>query len=134
MFLQARSMWKLALSLGNENPTARFASMVVACEALKPVEPQYRNHNICQVVEALLGKCTADLLLEQWFRPQDVRNVHLHRGEFRGSEFVHHLMHSSFQDSTFDEACRVLHRVVQAAIIEWLSAAGSSACPSVNGR
>ena len=72
-----------------------------------------------------MGKPTADLLQEQWFRPQDVRNAHLHRGEFRGSEFVQHLMMSSFQDPTFDQACRVLHQITQAAIIEWLRQCGT---------
>jgi hypothetical protein len=31
--------------------------MVVACEALKPQEKQFKDHNIYQIVEALLGKC-----------------------------------------------------------------------------
>jgi hypothetical protein len=33
-------------------------------------------------------------------------------------------MMSSFQDPTFDEACRVLYQIVQAAIIEWLRRGG----------
>lgn len=85
-FLQVGSRWQLALSLGHEYQTARFAWMVAACEVLKPPEPQFRDHNIYHVAEALLGKPSADLLQEQWFRPQGVRNAHLHRGEFRGSE------------------------------------------------
>jgi hypothetical protein len=119
-FLQVASMWQLALSLGHEYQTARFAWMVAACEVLKPQDPLFREHNIYHVVEALLGKPKADLLQEQWFRPQDVRNAHLHRGEFRGSEFVQHTMMSSFQDPTFDQACRLLYEITQAAIIEWL--------------
>lgn len=119
-FLQVGSMWQLALSLGHEYETARFAWMVAACEVLKPPDLQSREHNIYHVVEALLGKPTADLLQEQWFRPQDVRNAHLHRGEFRGSEFVQHAMMSSFQDPTFDQASRELYQIAQAAIIEWL--------------
>jgi hypothetical protein len=113
-------MWQLALSLGHEFETARFAWMVAACEVLKPPGPQFRDHNIYHVVEALLGKPTADLLQEQWFRPQDVRNAHLHRGEFRGSEFIQHAMMSSFQDPTFDQASRELYQIAQAAIIELL--------------
>jgi hypothetical protein len=124
-FLQVGSMWQLALSLGHEYQTARFAWMVAACEVLKSPDPQFRDHNIYHVVEALLGKPTADLLQEQWFRPQDVRNAHLHRGEFRGSEFVQHAMMSSFQDPTFDQACRVLYQLTQAAIIEWLRQRGT---------
>jgi hypothetical protein len=123
-FLQVSSMWQLALSLGHEYQTASFAWMVAACEVLKPPEPQFRNHNIYHVVEALLGKPTANLLQEQWFRPQDVRNAHLHRGEFRGSEFVQHVMMSSFKDPTFDQACRMLYQLAQAAIIEWLRQSG----------
>lgn len=68
-FLQVGSMWQLALSLGHEYQTARFAWMVAACEVLKPADPQFRDHNIYHVVEGLLGKPTADLLQEQWFRP-----------------------------------------------------------------
>ncbi len=124
-FLQVGSMWQLALSLGQEYQTARFAWMVAACEVLKPPEPQFKDHNIYHVAEALLGKPTANLLQEQWFRPQGVRNAHLHRGEFRGSEFVQHVMMSSFQDPTFDQACRVLRQITQAAIIEWLRQNGN---------
>jgi hypothetical protein len=118
-------MWQLALSLGHEYQTTRFALMVAACEALKPPDSQFRDHNIYHVVEALLGKPVADRLKEQWFRPQDVRNAHLHRGEFRGSEFVEHAMISSFRDPTFDQACRVLYEIAQAAIIEWLRQCGT---------
>jgi hypothetical protein len=98
--------------------------MVAACEALKPRDPQFRDHNIYHVVDALLGKTITNQMQEQWFRPQDVRSAHLHRGEFRGSEFIQHAMMSSFQDPTFDEACRVLYQIVQAAIIEWLRRGG----------
>jgi hypothetical protein len=124
-FLQVGSMWQLALSLGSDYQTAQFALMVIACEAFKPPEPRYRDHNIYHVVEALLGKPVADQLQEQWFRPQDVRNGHLHWGEFRGSEFVQHAMMSSFWDPTFDRAYRELYRIVQAAIIEWLRQCGT---------
>lgn len=123
-FLQVGSMWQLALSLGHEYETARFAWMVAACEVLKPPDQQFRDHNIYHVVEALLGKSTVDLLQEQWFRPQDVRNAHLHRGELRGSEFIQHAMMSSFQDPTFDQATGELYRISQAAIIEWLRQGG----------
>lgn len=133
-FLQVASMWQLALSLDQEHQTARFAWMVAACEVLKPSDPQFRDHNIYHVVEALLGKPNADLLQEEWFRPQDVRNAHLHRGEFRGSEFVHHLMLSSFRDPSFDQACRVLWQIAQAAIIEWLRKHGTFTLPPLRRR
>jgi hypothetical protein len=123
-FLQVASMWQLSLSLSHDYQTARFAWMVAACEALKPRDPQFRDHNIYHVVDALLGKTITNQMQEQWFRPQDVRSAHLHRGEFRGSEFIQHAMMSSFQDPTFDEACRVLYQIVQAAIIEWLRRGG----------
>jgi hypothetical protein len=128
-FLQVGSMWQLARSLDRENQTTRFALMVAACEALKPPDPQFRDHNIYQVAEALLGKPSADLLREQWFRPQEVRSAHLHSGEFRGSEFVQHMMMSSFDDPTFDQACRVLYKLSQAAIIEWLRRGGTYTMP-----
>jgi hypothetical protein len=34
-------------------------------------------------------------------------------------------MMSSFQDPTFDQACRVLYQIAQAAIIEWLRQCGT---------
>lgn len=123
-FLQAGSIWQLARSLRNEYRTAKFVFMVNACEALKPPEPQFRDHNIYHVAEALLGKPSADLLQEQWFRPQEIRNAYLHSGEFRGAEFVQHAMMTSFQDPTFDQAYRTLAQIVPAAIIEWLRRSG----------
>ncbi len=78
-FLQAAAKWQEALSHWADARTLSFALMVVACEALKPPAHDFRDHNIYQVVEALLGKPTADRLQEQWFRPQDVRNAHFHR-------------------------------------------------------
>ncbi len=107
-FLQVGSMWQLALSLSHDFQTTRFALTVGACEALKPPDSQFRDHNIYQVVEALLGNAIAEQLHEEWFRPQNVRSAHLHRGEFRGSEFVQHMFMSSYQDPTFDQAQRAL--------------------------
>ena len=100
-FLEVGSMWQLAISLTHEYETARFAFMVAACEALKPRADLYRDHNIYQVVDALLGKATAGRLQQGGVRPQDVRNAFLHSGELRGSEFLQHAMTSSFQDPTF---------------------------------
>jgi hypothetical protein len=131
-FLQVASMWHLAISLGYDYQTTAFAWMVVATEALKPGEPLFRDHNIYEVVEGLLGKRVAAVLRKEGFRPQEVRNAHLHRGEFRGSEFVQHLMMSSFHDPTFDSAHRVLTDITQAAIIEWLRRGGVFTMPSRN--
>lgn len=128
-FLRVGSMWQAALSFGHEFQTARFACMVSACEALKPPEHQYRDHNVYHVIESLLGKPTADLLKEQWFQPQSVRNAHFHSGEFRGSEFVPHAWMPSFQDPTFDQASRLLTQIAPAAIIEWLLRGGTFTMP-----
>ena len=55
-FLQVASMWQLSLSFSHDYQTSRFAWMVIACEALKPPDPQFRDHNMYGVVEGLLGK------------------------------------------------------------------------------
>src|SRR5437870_2969554 len=117
-------MWHLAASLGHEYQTTALAWKVVATEALKPPEPQFRDHNVYNVVEGLLGKPVADVLRRDGIRPQEIRNAHLHRGEFRGSEFAHDFMMSSFHDPTFDAAHRVLTDITHAAIIEWLRRGG----------
>ncbi len=108
--------------------------MVAACEALKPPGPEYRNHNIYHVVEALLGTSAAELLREEWFQPQKVRNAYLHAGEFRGSEFTPPSMMSSFQDPTFWEAKRVIAQITPAAIIEWLRLPGKFTMPLVKRK
>ena len=123
-FLQAGSMWQLACSLRGDQETARFVFAVSACEVLKPSEPQYRDHNVYHVVEALLGKASADLLKEEWFRPQDVRNAYLHSGEFKGSEFAPWTFGPSFRDPSFDEARRAMAVITPAAIVEWLRRGG----------
>ena len=119
-FLQAAAKWQEALAPVHGRSTLSFALMVVACEALKPIESRYNKHNIYHVVEALLGKTQADRLRERSFKPQDIRNAHLHRGEFRGLEFDLRVIMSSYYDPTFDEALRALAPITQAAIIEWL--------------
>lgn len=133
-FLQVGSMWQTALSLGAENQTARFAWTVAACEALKPHGAQYRNHNVYHVIDALLGTPVADLLKEQWFQPQNVRNAYFHSGEFRGSEFVPHEWISSYQDPTFDKAARALAQLAPAAILEWLMRGGTLTMPPLDPR
>jgi hypothetical protein len=133
-FLEVGNMWQMALSLGHRYQTAKFTWMVAACEALKPRNRQSRDHNIYDVVAGLLGKPTADLLRTEGFRPHDVRSVHIHSGEVRGSEFVPWSMMSSFQDPTFDEACRAIGQITPAAIIEWLRRDGVFAMPPVERR
>jgi len=123
-FLQAGAKWQEALTQ-RERSTLSFALMVVACEALKPADPQFRDHNIYDVVEALLGNANAERLREHWFRPQDVRHAHLHRGEFRGSEFAPAVIMSSYYDPTFDEARRALEPITREAIVEWLRRRGT---------
>jgi len=71
---------------------------------------------------------------EEWFHPQDVRNAHLHRGEFRSSEFVRNMVMSTYQDLTFDQACRELAPITQATIIEWLRRAGTFTMPRLQRR
>jgi hypothetical protein len=128
-FLQAAAKWQEAVLHWGKQRTLSYALMVVACEALKPSDPLYKDHNLYPVVEALLGKEIAERLQEQWFRPQDVRNAHLHRGEFRASEFVRDMVASSYLDPTFDEAHGELWRITQAAIIEWLRRGGIFTMP-----
>jgi len=110
-FLQAAAKWQEAMTHWGEERTLSFALLVVACETLKPSEREFREHNIYDVVEGLLGKPVSHRLQENWFRPQNTRNAHLHRGEFRSSEFVRRMMMSSFEDPTFDSAHRELTRI-----------------------
>ena len=133
-FLGVGSMWQAALALGHEFDTASFVWMVCACEALKPRDREFRDHNLYQVVEALLGKPTANLLQEEWFRPQAVRHEHLHAGELHGSEFVQHAMMSSFRDPTFGEARRLLAQITPAAVVEWLKRDGMYTMPPLRRR
>ena len=107
-FLAAASKSQEAmLYWSEERGTASFASMVVACEALKPPDPLYSEHNIYDVVDALLGKEAGERLRTQLFdpkvhpklHPQFIRNAHLHRGEFHGFEFAHGISQSQFQRS-----------------------------------
>ena len=77
----------------SEKDTFSFALMVVACEALKPSDPEFTKHNIYQVIEALLGKLIADRLRQHPFPAQWVRSSQLHAGEFHGSELDSDRLH-----------------------------------------
>jgi hypothetical protein len=130
-FLQAAAKWQEALTQVGNRSTLRFALMVVACEALKPDGPAFRDCNIYHVVKALLGGPVAERLREDWFRPQDVRNAHLHLGQFRGSEFVERAITSSYYDPTFDQARFALALIVQETMVEWLRRRGTFTVPIV---
>jgi hypothetical protein len=117
--------------------TSSFTSLVIACEALKPTN---REHKFDDVIDALLGKEAGERLRTQLFdpvvhpnlNPQSVRNAHLHRGEFYGSEFAHRVVISNFRDPSFDEATRELFKITKAAIIEWLRRGGIFEMPTRN--
>jgi hypothetical protein len=123
-FLRAATKWQEALMHWSEKDTLSFALMVVACEALKPSDPEFSEHNIYQLIEALLGKPVADRLRQRPFPAQWVRSSHLHAGEFHGSELIRTALMSSYQDPNFDEARRELTRITPTAIIEWLKRGG----------
>jgi hypothetical protein len=53
-FLQAAAKWQEGIMHWAERPTLSFALMVVACEALKPANPDFGKHNIYDVVAALI--------------------------------------------------------------------------------
>ena len=48
-FLQSASKWQEALIHAKDKSTLSYVLMVVACEALKPWEPEFRRHNIYDV-------------------------------------------------------------------------------------
>jgi hypothetical protein len=110
-----------------ERSTLSMALLVVACEGLKPAGLQFKDHDLYPVIDALLGQQVVERLRrwENSLRPQEVRNAHLHRGVFLGSEFVEAAMWSSFRDPSFDQARRELTRITQAAVIEWLRRGGA---------
>jgi hypothetical protein len=128
-FLQVATKLHEAFSLWRDSATLSFALLVVSCEALKPTGPAFRDHNIYDVVEALLGKSQADRLRQQVVPPQSVRDAHLHAGEFHGSEIVEAALFTSYQDPSFDEAQRALTQVTRAAIVEWLRCGGEFTMP-----
>jgi hypothetical protein len=103
---------------------AQFRADGCRCEALKPSDPEFSEHNIYQLIEALLGKPVADRLRQRPFPAQGVRSSHLRAGEFHGSELIRTALMSSYQDPSFDEARRELTRITPTAIIEWLRRGG----------
>jgi hypothetical protein len=133
-FLQAGNSYQLALSFGYDDQTTRYTLMVAACEALKPGERQFNEHNIYNVVEVLLDSATAAKLKQQQIRPQAVRNEHIHLGKFRGNEFHKHRMMSSNEDWAFHQACEEAALITPAVLIEWLRPGGVFPMPAVKRR
>jgi hypothetical protein len=116
-FFQVASLSQLSRSIAADYPTAAFALMVSAVEALKPSRQEFREHTIYHVVQSLLGKPVAELLNQEWFQAQKIRNAHFHWGEFRGSEFSERAMMSTYHDPTFDHARRTLAIIASSAIV-----------------
>jgi hypothetical protein len=107
--------------------------MVIACEALKPPDADYRQ-NCYDVIEALLGRTAVDRIRQNPFPAQHVRSTHLHTGEFHGSELVLMDFLASYRDQTFLEAHREMVQVAPAAIIEWLKRRGTFLMPTPKNR
>ena len=128
-FVRAAAKWQEAMMFWRERRTLSFSLMVVACEALKPLDARYYSHNVYEVVEALIGKPKADVLRAPEFRAQEVRSGHLHAGELRADEFGIQTMTPGFSDPTFDDSVRALAHITRATIIEWLTVRGQYTMP-----
>ena len=128
-FLKAAAKFQEATMHWAERPTLSFALMVVACEALKPPEKEFKDHNHYHVVEALLGKAIREQLQQHPFPSEQVRGAHLHLGELHGSEFLEMALLSSYEDPSFRDACSALFMISSAAIIEWLRLRGTITMP-----
>ena len=84
-------------------------------------------------MDALLGQNVWEQMPAP-YRPQRVRNDHLHRGEFFGSEFIPQAMMSTYRDPTFEMAARTSSQISQAVFIEWLRRGGLYVLPPRHGR
>jgi hypothetical protein len=124
-FFRAGAKWQEALMHQGDRSTLSFALMVVACEALKP--DRRRDCNVYDIISALWGTAMADSLKQSIVAPQNVRNVHLHGGEFLGPEIVRAAMLSSYHDPTFDQARRAFAEIVPETLFEWLRRGGKFA-------
>jgi hypothetical protein len=142
-FLQVAAKWQEAFWFHSiRRRTLSYTLMIVACESLKPSAPEFSEHNIYHVVEALLGKNIAERLQRESFdpfihpatRPQSIRSEHLHTGKCYDSEFELELPMLSYRDPTFGQAYSELWLVVQECIIEWLRRGGNFALPPVNQK
>jgi hypothetical protein len=132
-FLQAAAKWQEAMIHWQDRPSLSFALMVIACEALKPPDADYRQ-NCYDVIEALLGRKAVERIRQNPFPAQDVRSTHLHTGEFHGSELAMMAFLSSYHDPSFREAHREMARVAPKAIIKWLKRRGTFQMPTPKNR
>lgn len=123
-FIQAGTLLQLAYFVQADYRTAGVALMTAACEALKPGDSAYRDHNAYDVIEALLGAETVAALRQQRYQPIDVRNALFHRGELHADEFKRIQMLSTFEDPSFDEMRRLMWRIASEALIAWLLRGG----------
>jgi hypothetical protein len=127
-FAQAAAKFQESLYVWDFRRTLSFSLNVVACEALKPTGRAHENKNHEYTVRSLLGKDVSKKLsglfsnagLLRGKTAQRIRNEHIHRGKWFGSEFQLRLAAQDFGDPTFDVAERYLRQVTQAALIEWL--------------
>jgi hypothetical protein len=132
-FLQVAAKWQEALIHWKNRGTLSFTLLVVACEALKPSERDFNDHTINEVAGALLNDTVSERLKQDWFRAHYMRSQHLHLGEVRYGELQPSSMRDFF-DPTLREAHWELSRVVNAAIIEWLSLRGDFTLPPLTSR
>ncbi len=132
-FLQAAAKWQEAIIHRRDRPSLSFALMVVACEALKPLDADERQ-NCYDVIEALLGRTSVDRIRQNPFPAQQVRSTHLHTGEFHGTELVMMDLLPSYRDPTFRESHCEMVRVAPEAIIEWLKRQGTFQMPAPRNR
>ena len=124
-FLRAANSYLIALSMWPDQRTAYAAFLVVACEALKPIDKRHNKRNIYDVVASLLSSSEAERLRKHSTHPQKVRDKHLHRGELAAGELLPTLVHDYFADPSFDRLLRELQRVCRMCLIEWLRRGGT---------
>ena len=115
-----------------DRPSLSYALLAVACETLKPAG--VRDRNCYDVIEGLLGNDARDRVKQSPHPAQDVRNAHLHAGEFLGSEFEMFAFLASYTDPSFRDALREMIRVSERALIKWLQLGGSFAMAAPRAR
>ena len=123
-FLRAGNAYLIARSMWPDQRTVHAVFLVVACEALKPSGKRYDGANIYDVVASLVNRSEGELLRGLLVAPQRVRSKHVHRGYLASDELLPALIHSPFQDPSFDEMISELSRVSRVCLIEWLRCSG----------
>jgi hypothetical protein len=132
-FLQVAAKWQEAVWHWQERASFSYTLMVVACEALGPSD--VGGYNCYHVVEALLGRPSADRLRRHTPSAQTGRNIHLHTGGFLGPELLREMdFMSTYQDPSFRDAHRELFTITQDAIIEWLKRGGAFTMPKLKQK